>query len=334
MPDAQARQPDAGGWQVRSVPPECAQQRLDVFAAAQAQVTRSRMGQLIEQGCVRVDGVAATKAGHTLRAGAEVAWRVPPLKPALLAPQDLPLSILYEDADVAVVCKPHGMVVHPSAGHAEGTLVHALLYHMTDLSGIGGEVRPGIVHRLDKDTSGLLLVAKHDGAHQALSAQLKARTMQKDYVALVQGGFSQDVGEIDAPIARDPKDRKRMAVVLGGRDALTRYRVVGRWRGASLLCVRLVTGRTHQIRVHLRSIGHPLLGDPIYGGKQQQVCSRLMLHAYRLTFAHPTTREPITVSAPWPEDFIKNLEQFGPCPDTGENTMHILNGVDAICESF
>lgn len=334
MPDGPNRPPEEAVWQMRLVPPECAQQRLDMFAAEHAQVTRSRMGQLIEQGCVRVDGQAVTKAGQKLRAGAEVAWHVPPPKTSLLTPEDVALPILYEDADVAVVCKPHGMVVHPSAGHSQGTLVHALLYHLTDLSGIGGEARPGIVHRLDKDTSGLLLVAKHDAAHQALSAQLKARTMQKNYVAVVQGGFSQDVGEINAPIARDPKDRKRMAVVPGGRDALTRYRVAGRWRGAAILCVRLVTGRTHQIRVHLRSIGHPLLGDPIYGGKQQQACSRLMLHAYRLSFDQPITGERITVTAPWPDDFIKNLERLGPCADTGENALQILNAMDEVCESF
>jgi 23S rRNA pseudouridine1911/1915/1917 synthase len=250
-----------------------------------------------------------------------------------LEPEPLPLSILYEDDDVAVVYKPRGMVVHPAAGNERGTRVHALLYHLKDLSGIGGVARPGIVHRLDKDTSGLLLVAKHDAAHQALSAQLKARTRCKLYGALAAGGFSQAAGRIDAPIARDPRDRKRMAVVEGGRPASTEYRVAGCVGKDSLLCLRLITGRTHQIRVHLRSAGHPVLGDPLYGGKRAADVSRLMLHAYKLAFTQPTNGERVVVTAPWPDDFLRNLQAHAG-PGAVEILPQALQAFDEICESF
>ena len=315
------------------VPPEADGFRLDVFVAGRAGLTRSRAAKLIEEGLVAVDGHPATKAGCKLSAGAEVCWRVPPPRPMDLTPEPLPLTILYEDADLAVVHKPCGMVVHPAAGNEQGTLVHALLYHLQDLSGVGGVARPGIVHRLDKDTSGLLLVAKNDAAHQALSAQLKARTMCKLYGALAAGGFSQAEGCIDAPIARDPKDRKRMAVVRGGRAASTGYRVAGQVGKDSLLCLRLITGRTHQIRVHLRSAGHPILGDPLYGGKRAGEASRLMLHAYKLAFAQPTTGERIVATAPWPADFLQNL-QTRAGPSAAEALPQALHAFDSICESF
>lgn len=312
---------------------EAAGRRLDVFIADHAQITRSRAAQLIAEGLVTVNERQTAKAGTKLAEGGEIGWHVPPARPMELTPEPLPLTILYEDEDLAAVYKPHGMVVHPAAGNEQGTLVHALLYHLKDLSGIGGVTRPGIVHRLDKDTSGLLLVAKHDAAHQALSAQLKAREMCKLYAALVQGGFDQDAGRIDAPIARDPKDRKRMAVVPGGRPAVTEYRVADRVAGNSLLCVRLVTGRTHQIRVHLRSKGHPILGDPLYGGRRGGEASRLMLHAYRLTFTQPTTGLRLTVTAPWPADFLKELEmKLG--SGGKEELAQALHDFDTICESF
>ncbi len=315
----------------RAVPAEAAGQRLDVFAAACAGVTRSRMERLIREGQVWVDGRAADKPGLKLGAGAVVAWEIPPARALDLEPEPLPLSILYEDGDVAVVYKPRGMVVHPAAGNERGTLVHALLYHLKDLSGIGGVARPGIVHRLDKDTSGLLLVAKHDAAHQALSAQLKNREMRKIYAALAQGGFAQEEGRIDAPIGRSPKDRKRMAVLPGGRPSVTEYRVAARLTGATLLCVHLITGRTHQIRVHLSSQQHPLLGDPIYGGKQAAKAPGLMLHAYRLTFAQPTTGERITVTAPWPEDFLQTIAKIAASPSEAEAALHHF---ESCCESY
>jgi 23S rRNA pseudouridine1911/1915/1917 synthase len=333
---------------------EDAGQRLDVWIAARAGVTRSRAARLIEDGCGWVAGKPAGKAGVRLSAGAAVAWRLPEPLPTALEPEPLPLDILYEDADLAVVCKPRGMVVHPAPGNARGTLVHALLYHLKDLSGIGGVTRPGIVHRLDKDTSGLLLVAKNDAAHLALSAQLKARRMCKLYAALAQGVFAQEAGRIDAPIARDPKDRKRMAVVANGRPALTEYRVAGRLPGearpsgegrfpgegrrpgtgrqvtCALLCVHLVTGRTHQIRVHLRSAGHPLVGDPVYGGRGGVRAPCLMLHARRLTFEHPTSGLRMTVTAPWPADFLEALQHLAGSPDEVER---LLKRFDALCDN-
>ena len=194
--------------------------RLDAFLAGQCpELTRSRIGKLIEEGCVRVDGKAAEKPGAKIKAGQQVELCVPEVKEATVEAQDIPLEILYEDADVAVVNKPCGMVVHPAAGNEDGTLVNALLFHIKDLSGIGGEMRPGIVHRLDKDTSGVLMIAKNDMAHQSLSEQLKEHTMEKHYLAVAQGGFSQDEGEVDAPIGRHPVDRKRMAIVADGRPS-------------------------------------------------------------------------------------------------------------------
>ena len=297
----------------RTVPPEAEGLRIDVFLAESAEITRARAAQLIAQGCVWIDQRPAVKAGLKLCAGAVLAWTLPEARPMQAEPEALPLHILYQDADLAVVEKPTGMVVHPAAGNAQGTLVHALLYHLRDLSGIGGVLRPGIVHRLDKDTSGALIVAKHDAAHLALSAQLKARAMRKVYAALVEGAPREDEGCIDLPLARDPRDRKRMAVVPGGREARTLYRVAARWPGMSLLCIRLITGRTHQIRVHMRATGHPLLGDVIYGGRRtREQTPRLMLHANQVTFAHPTTGTAMTVCAPWPSDFVAALARAVP----------------------
>ncbi len=302
--------------------PEADGQRLDVFASAMAQVTRSRAAQLIEQGLVSVCGQSANKAGLKLCGGQIVRVALPPPVEATVTPEALPLSVLYEDADVAVIDKPCGMVVHPAAGNTHGTLVHALLYHLKDLSGIGGVLRPGIVHRLDKDTSGVLLVAKNDVAHQSLSAQLKARTMGKTYAALAHGTLRDEQGQIDAPIARDPKHRKRMAVVSGGRESLTLYEVAGRLPGATLLKVSLMTGRTHQIRVHLRSIGHPLVGDPIYGAKGGVTAPRLMLHAQSIAFDQPTTGERIRIAAPWPPDYLAVLEKL--CRQQGIEKSAVL----------
>lgn len=285
-------------------------QRLDVFLAAQSGLTRARIRNLIEKAQVLLDDVPASKAGVVLREGQRVRMHLPEPVPSEARPQDLPLEILYQDASLAVVNKPSGMVVHPAVGNEDGTMVNALLHHLDQLSGIGGVMRPGIVHRLDKDTSGVLLVAKNDQAHVALSGQLAAHKMQKTYAALALGRFREPEGEIDAPIARDPRGRKRMAVLPGGRQALTYYHVVEEFAACSLLRVRIVTGRTHQIRVHLRSVGHAVVGDSIYGPPKAAVTApRLMLHAARLCFEHPATGEALCFTAPLPEAFEAVLQK-------------------------
>ncbi len=250
-------------------------ERLDVFAAALAGVTRSRAGALVKDGHVLVDGAAQAKAGYMLKPGAAVRVTVPVAAPATVAAEDIDLDIVYQDADLAVVFKPSGMVVHPAAGNESGTLVNALLRHLDNLSGIGGEIRPGIVHRIDKDTSGLLLVAKNDFSHVALSEQIRAHTVKRAYRAIVIGGFRQDEGTVDAPIGRHPTDRKRMAIVPGGREAVTHWTVLRPLRGATLIEARLTTGRTHQIRVHMASAqAVPVPG----GGRPAAACLPPGLH--------------------------------------------------------
>ena len=274
-------------------------ERLDVFAAALADVTRSRAGALIKDGLVTVDGAAQIKAGFKLKPGMAVVVELPEPVPTQAQPEDIPLQIVYQDQDLAVVFKPSGMVVHPAAGNETGTLVNALLRHLDNLSGIGGEIRPGIVHRIDKDTSGLLLVAKNDMAHVSLSEQIKAHTVHRAYRAIVIGGFKQDEGTVDAPIGRHPTDRKKMAIVPDGRPAVTHWRVLEPLKGATLIECRLTTGRTHQIRVHMASIGHPVLGDPVYGPKKSPypVTGGQLLHAYRIGFVHPRTGEEMIFEA-------------------------------------
>lgn len=281
--------------------------RLDVLLSEASGLTRSRIATLVEEGNVTVEGKPAAKAGLKTKPGQDVVLTVPAPKPAIPEAQDIPLTILYEDADLAVVVKPCGMVVHPAAGNEDGTLVNALLHHLDSLGGIGGELRPGIVHRLDKDTSGLLLVAKNDASQLALSEQLSARTMEKHYRALVEGQIREDSGRIEAAIARSKKDRKKMAVDDEGREAITEWTVLARGRGVTLLDVHILTGRTHQIRVHMRHIGHPVCGDPIYGSAKGAKVPRLMLHAYSLTFTHPRTGERLTFTAELPEEFRRGL---------------------------
>ena len=225
----------------------------------------------------------------------------PPPEPSTARPEAIPLDILYEDADLIAVNKPPGMTVHPAPGHPASTLVNALLAHCPDLSGIGGVRRPGIVHRLDRDTSGVILVAKNDAAHLALARQLKERTVEKTYLALVEGTPKPPRGVIDAPLARDPRRRERMAVLEGGREASTSYRVVERFSGVSLLEVKPRTGRTHQIRVHFAAIGHPIVGDVVYG-KRSSLLARQFLHAWRIAFDHPRTGERLTLEAPLAQD--------------------------------
>lgn len=238
---------------------------------------------------------------------------IPAVQETELRPQDIPLDVVYEDADVLVVNKPKGLVVHPAAGHEDGTLVNALLHHCGDsLSGINGEKRPGIVHRIDMDTSGLLIVAKNDFAHQRLSDQLKDHTLRRTYECIVRGGFREDSGTVDAPIGRDPRDRKRMAVTeKNSRPAVTHWEVIERYGQYTHLRCRLETGRTHQIRVHMAYINHPIAGDPLYGVKKPELgLTSQCLHAKELTFLHPRTGEEITVSCPLPEEFQNALQKL------------------------
>ena len=285
--------------------------RLDVMLAEAAGITRSRAAKLIADGCCLAGDQAETKAGATPRSGTPLRLTIPAPRPAEPQPEDIPVTILYEDADLAVVIKPCGMVVHPAAGNESGTLVNALLNALDSLGGIGGEARPGIVHRLDKDTSGLLLVAKNDSAQLALSRQLQERHVEKHYRALVEGMIREDEGLIDSPIGRSKRDRKQMAVDPSGREALTEWRVLARGNGCTFLDVHILTGRTHQIRVHMRSIGHPVCGDPIYGLPRGLRVPRLMLHAYSLAFRHPVTGEAMSFACPLPEEFLQGLRAGG-----------------------
>jgi 23S rRNA pseudouridine1911/1915/1917 synthase len=281
-------------------------ERLDVFVTRRLpELTRSRVQRLIADGAITVAGQRA-KASLRLDAGALVAVEVPAAIEAEAQPEAIALDILYEDADLLAVNKPPGMTVHPSPGHTTSTLVNAVLAHCDDLSGIGGVMRPGIVHRLDRDTSGVILVAKNDAAHNALARQLKERAVEKTYVALVEGTPKPAEGIIDAPIARDPRNRQRMTIVEGGRASVTGYRVLERYRGCALIEARPKTGRTHQIRVHLAAIGHPIVGDRLYG-KASLVVGRQFLHARRIVFAHPRTGEAMEIEAPLAADLERAL---------------------------
>ncbi len=271
-------------------------ERLDVLLAAQG-VSRSRAARLIREGRARVKGIVVTKPSFVPNIGDEVVLDQPEALPSEAQAEDIPIHVLYEDEALAVIDKPAGLVVHPAAGNPDGTLVNALLFRLDSLSGIGGQKRPGIVHRLDKDTSGLMLIAKNDRAHLALSRALAQREIKKHYLAVVAGQMKEISGRYDGPIATSPRDRKKMAVVPGGRDALTCWRLVRQDEKSALLLIRLVTGRTHQIRVHFSSARHPVLGDPIYGHRGLPAAPRLMLHACALGFAHPVTQESMAFTA-------------------------------------
>ena len=290
-------------------------ERIDaLLARSLAQLTRSQAQRLLEQGCVLLDG-APLRKNHRCTQGERILLRLPQTEEAPLLAQDIPLAVVYEDADLIVMDKPRGMVVHPAPGHPDGTLVNALLYHCGDsLSGIGGERRPGIVHRIDKDSSGLLIAAKNDFAHQALSAQLADRSLSRIYEAVARGGFREDSGSVDRPIGRHPTDRKRMAVTAkNGRPAVTHWEVLARYRGYTHLRCRLETGRTHQIRVHLASLGHPLLGDYTYGAPSpDKGLEGQCLHARELKFIHPRSGEQIQLSSPLPDYFQQVLARLGP----------------------
>lgn len=285
--------------------------RLDAFLSADGALTRSQAAHLIAEGRVRVNGKPAAKSAR-LSGGETVTVDVPQLRETALPPQDIPLDVVYEDDDVIVVNKPTGLVVHPAPGHPDGTLVNALLHHCGDsLSGIGGEKRPGIVHRIDRDTSGLIIAAKNDAAHLALSAQLKDHSLSRTYECLVTGNMKQDSGTVDAPIGRSSADRKKMAVVPTGRRAVTHWEVVSRYPGVTHLRCRLETGRTHQIRVHMAYIGHPILGDTVYGAKKPVPgLTGQCLHATGLRFVHPRTGESVELRCPLPPEFTAMLQKL------------------------
>lgn len=286
--------------------------RLDAFLAEQADLTRSAVQKLLEHGGILVNGTAVKK-NYKTRLGDEIALTLPQPQPVELLPEDIPLDIRYEDQDVIVINKPKGLVVHPAPGHWSGTLVNALMYHCRDsLSGINGQLRPGIVHRIDMDTSGLLIAAKNDFAHTALAEQLKDHSLSRVYEAIVVGNIRADSGTIDAPIGRHPIDRKRMAVTeKNSRPAVTHFEVLTRYAGYTHLRLRLETGRTHQIRVHLAWQNHPILGDAVYGRGRELGQESQCLHARSLTFRHPRTGELVTVDSELPEYFVNVLGKLG-----------------------
>lgn len=284
-------------------------QRLDKALADNSSLSRSLANEQIKAGQVLVNG-QAKKAKYVVEAGDVISFEVPEAEVLDIIAENIPLEIIYQDQDVAVVNKPQGMVVHPSAGHVSGTLVNALMYHVKDLSTINGVVRPGIVHRIDKDTSGLLMIAKNDQAHTALAEELKAKKSLRQYVAIVHGNLPKDLGVIEAPIGRDEKDRKRQAVTAKGKPALTRFKVLERFGDFTLVELTLETGRTHQIRVHMAYIGHPVAGDPVYGPRKTLPGKGQFLHAQTLGFTHPRAGENLVFSAPLPEVFEKTLERL------------------------
>lgn len=312
------------------VEPLDAGQRLDIFVAGHLpDCTRSHAAWLIQQGDILVDD-QISKPSHKVKVQEQIRIRLPAPQPSQLIAEPLALDIIFEDRDLIVVNKAAGMVVHPAAGHTSGTLVHGILHHCPDLAGIGGEKRPGIVHRLDKETSGLLVVAKNDAALNGLAMQFKRRTIRKQYLALVHDAPRQEEGIIDLAVGRHPVDRKRMSTRSArAREALTLWRVKARYPGTSLLALDLKTGRTHQIRVHCQAMGFPIVGDPVYGSKGALKISaaknpalhlvlkqarRQMLHAYRLGFAHPVNGRELTFKAPLPDDMSAMLEQLQRLP--------------------
>lgn len=292
--------------------------RVDAILAKEGlQYSRTTLAEWLQKGHILVNN-NTVKRSYKVSTGDTISIDPPQVESTEIIAENIPLDIVYEDDDVLVINKPQGMVVHPAAGHASGTLVNALLYH-APLSTINGEFRPGIVHRIDRDTSGLLMVAKNDVAHHDLSAQLKAHKNDRIYYALVRGEFSENSGTINAPIGRHPVDRKRQAVQAGGREAITHFEVVHRYVGFTLLKVRLETGRTHQIRVHLTYIGHPIVGDPVYGNAQKLANVSLfgqLLHAKTLSLSQPTTGKELTFDSPLPDYFQAALATLVPLNQT------------------
>jgi len=308
-----------------SAPRKAGGKRIDLFLSRQdLDLSRSRIRKLLLEEYILVDG-NPVKPSYRIRGDEEIVVRIPPLQKLSLEPEDIPLDIVYEDSDLLVVNKKAGMVTHPAVGNPSHTLVNALLFHCRDLSGINGILRPGIVHRLDKNTSGLLVVAKNDFAHSSLSRQIRERTLLREYIAIIWGHMPVEKGVIEAPIGRAKRDRKKMAVThLKGRESLTLYRVLERFDLCELLSIRLKTGRTHQIRVHLSYLNHPVLGDPEYGGRHKWIrgihdryrplaqkllglINRQALHAGKLGFVHPRTKEYMEFDSPLPEDMTAVL---------------------------
>ncbi|WP_370449776.1 RluA family pseudouridine synthase [Lactococcus kimchii] len=284
--------------------------RLDKALANQTEYSRSLLTELIKNDKVAING-ETKKAKYKVKTGDRIEFEVPAPEVLDVVAEDLPLEIVYEDSDVAVVNKPQGMVVHPAAGHASGTLVNAIMYHIKDLSTINGVIRPGIVHRIDKDTSGLLMIAKNDKAHESLAAQLKDKTNKRRYLAIVHGEIPNDKGTIEAPIGRNLKDRKKQAVVSGGKPAVTHFEVLERFYGFTLVALHLETGRTHQIRVHMNYIGHPIAGDPLYGPNKTLTPNHgQFLHAETLGFVHPTTEELMEFQVDVPAIFAEQIQKL------------------------
>lgn len=283
--------------------------RLDKALADLTELSRSQANEAIKNGNILVNG-KAVKAKYSVKEGDLVTYDLPEPEVLEYEAEDIPLDIVYEDDDVAVVNKPQGMVVHPSVGHTSGTLVNALMYHIHDLSSINGVVRPGIVHRIDKDTSGLLMIAKNDRSHQALAEELKDKKSLRKYLAIVHGNISNDRGVIEAPIGRSEKDRKKQAVTAKGKPAVTHFKVLERFGNYTLVELTLETGRTHQIRVHMAYIGHPVAGDPLYGPRKTLKGNGQFLHAQTLGFTHPTTGESLRFSVEPPDIFQETLENL------------------------
>lgn len=287
-------------------------ERVDKFLSAETEYTRSYISKLADDGFLFVNG-KPVKVNYKLREGDEIELDVPDLQPYEVTEEDIPLDIVYEDEHILAVNKPQGMVVHPAAGNLSGTLVNALMHHCKgNLSGINGVARPGIVHRIDKDTSGVLLVAKTNAAHLHLAEQIKVHSVTRKYVALVHGHLKEQEGTVDAPIGRNPKDRKKMCVTqTNSKNAITHYRVLEEFRGYSLVECRLETGRTHQIRVHMSHIGHPVAADPVYGPKKDNLGhGGQLLHARMIGFIHPETGQYMELSAPLPQEFLDILDKF------------------------
>lgn len=286
--------------------------RLDAFLSEVIEdATRSYVQKIIDNGNVQIKDKKITKNGNKLKGNETVIVNIPEDEILDIIPQDIPLNIIYEDKDIVVINKVPGMVVHPAHGNYTGTLVNALLYHIKDLSTINGVIRPGIVHRLDKDTSGVIVVAKHDEAHTTLSDMFKEKTLEKTYICITKGIFKEKKGRVETLIGRDPKDRKKMAVVNeNGKNAISNYEVIDESNNFSLIKVRIETGRTHQIRVHMKYLNHPILGDSTYGSPTKDI-DRQMLHAYMLKFTHPITKKEMTVIADIPEDFKKAAKFAG-----------------------
>ena len=295
--------------------PEAAGTRLDHFLAAKfPDLSRSRIKRLIEEGSLSKGETILAKCSLKLRGGESFELTIPEAEPLEAIPEELPLSVLFEDKDIIVIDKKAGMVVHPAAGHSRGTLVNALLFHCKDLSGIGGKLRPGIVHRVDKDTSGVMIVTKNDEAHHKLAGQFKTHSISRRYKALVFGAMEQE-GTVDLPLGRHPRHRKKIAIVNGGRRAVTHWTVLRAYRGVTFVELELETGRTHQIRVHLSNMGHPVIGDPLYGNPKRAVeiastsvrkrikaLDRQALHAFHLAFRHPRTGKAMEFESPLPGD--------------------------------